>query len=95
MVKRRYYGSYIYSRWRQYNDYICLDKANGNKINSAVHYLVPDNATFDALTNQEKLDILYADARMRILSLAHTYDVNAATEAARIAAEATAANIDL
>lgn len=65
-------------------------------INSAAHYFVHDDAAFDVLTSQQKLDILYADARTRIISLAHTYDVATATEAARVAAEATAtANIDL
>lgn len=58
-------------------------------IGSAAHYLTPDDATFAALTNQQKLDKVDAAVRSHILNMAHTYDVDAATKTANIAAEAT------
>ena len=59
-------------------------------IGSAAHHLQPNDAIFNGLTNQQKLDLVDANVRQHIINMAKTYDIQTPTKATQDSAVAAA-----
>jgi len=59
-------------------------------ISSAAHYLTPDAATYAAMNNQQKLNVVDEYVKKQVMAIARTYDIAAAVKTADETATATA-----
>lgn len=59
-------------------------------INSAAHYLTPNQIEYDAMNNQQKLNVVDEYVRKQVMAIARTYDIAAAVATAQTTAAATA-----